>query len=170
MNQLQVSIEFDQNTSLMQKNLKSYKRTTNDSYKAIKDQMSPLLKTYLHDAKYIKKINKKGEEYEVLSRMGKFLANKIPPTSDELLRRYSQLMKKNHELTNYNKQLKESHAKKNNVKGRLVYNKQGKIGYKIPKRFRGREMFGGGDDDAPPEFLGADFHPDAPYLDDDGLY
>ena len=124
--------------------------------------MSPELTQYLHGAKYIKKFNKKNEEYQALSWMGKFLGNKIPLSADELQKKTRQLMQQ------YN-----AHAKKKGRKGRMIYH-NGKLAIQSKKTkknvLRGRGMFEGGDYDAPPEFLGADFHPDAPYLDDDDLY
>lgn len=157
---VQDSVNFDQKRSLLQKNLTYYKTEINISYQAIKDPMSSQLTQYLHDAKYITKLNKKDEEIQVLSRIGQFLGNKIPMSADELKKKTRQFMQQ------YNAQ-----AKNKGRKGRMIYH-NGKLAIQRKKNnvLRKRGMFEGGDYEAPAEFMGADFHPRAPYLSDDGLY
>ena len=173
---LQAFRDFRDTKEMLKENLGLCKSDMNDAYDKIKNVMSLQLINYLNDTKYIEKPNKKGEIIKGLSWMGRFLGKKIPQTQDELLRRNNQLEQ---QLTNYNKlrasqatasQPQANQAKGNKTNGRYRKGNFNRLNYHFKKGVGTREMFEGGDYDAPPEFLGADFHPDAPYLNDDDLY
>jgi len=158
--------DFEVKEAMSKCNQKLCKTQMNEAYNKIKNTMSNRLTKYLNDTKIIEKKNRNGNLIKQLSWIGRFLGKKIPQTQDELLRRNNQLEQ---QLTNYNK-LKAIHSTANKANASQSRKKpNGHMNNKGTAKVPTRHLECG-DYDAPPEFLGADFHPDAPYLNDDDLY